>query len=142
MSYNPQKHHNIDGMLVPVCPYCQVRTKLNFNSFGAHWACPVQNCGARVGVHRDSKRYAPLGFPARGYLRAARMSCHNLFDPLWRGYPRRFSSRLAAYEWLANALGVPVKRCHFAEFDVDTCKRAEAAILTLKESTHEDPIPR
>lgn len=134
MSYRPQKHVSIDGKLVPICPYCQIPTVLRQYPKGATWCCTEAGCGARVGVHRDSTRFAPLGYPARTELRVARVRCHAMFDPLWQGPDAIFPRRLDAYAWLADALVMGVNRCHFAEFDLGTCARAEELIVNLKAS--------
>ncbi len=122
-----------DGMLVPVCPYCKVEGVLVRTGYGRRWECPMTGCDARVGVHRDSPRAAPLGTMARAALRVERMKAHAAFDPLWQEKPAEFPSRRAAYEWLAKALGVPFKRCHIGEFDEATCVRVLAAISALHE---------
>lgn len=125
---------NRDGLLVPVCPYCRVEAVLQYRAHGRRWECPVPGCDARVGVHRDSPRGAPLGTLARGPLRARRQEVHEQFDPLWRDTPeRRFPSRHAAYAWLAKFLEIQPARCHIGEFDEATCARALALIHDLKE---------
>lgn len=122
-----------DGMLIPICPYCRVEGVLVRTVYGRRWECPMTGCDARVGVHRDSPRAAPLGTLARGPLRALRMQAHDAFDPLWRDQPPRFRSRKAAYSWLAAFLGVPFKRCHIGEFDEAVCRRVLEAIADLRD---------
>ena len=121
------------GVLVPVCPYCHVAGVLVPTQYGRRWECPMDGCDARVGVHRNSPRAAPIGTMARGPLRVARMKAHDAFDPLWKDQPPEFPSRKAAYSWLAGVIGVPVKRCHIGEFDEATCARVLAAISDLME---------
>lgn len=122
-----------DGLLVPVCPYCRVEAKLHHRAHGRRWECPVAGCDARVGVHRDSPRGAPLGTLARAPLRLLRRQVHEAFDPLWRNQPPRFTSRRDAYAWLARFLGVLPARCHIGEFDEAQCRAALAAISDLME---------
>lgn len=120
---------SIDGQLVPVCPHCEVPAKLAFTAWGPQWRCPVDGCDARVGVHKDSARFAPLGTLARAPLRALRHEVHEAFDPLWRrGMRPRFHSRSEAYAWLARQLDRPVARTHIGEFDEELCHAALAAI--------------
>lgn len=126
-----------DGVLTPVCPYCGVEGVLrhlpNSNGRGMfrRWECPMPGCDARVGVHRDSKRGAPLGTMARATRREARTFAHADFDPLWKG--GHFPSRNAAYAWLAEALGIPVERCHIAEFDEAQCFAVRLAVHRFME---------
>lgn len=122
-----------NGVLTPICPHCHVDGVLRQREYGHRWECPVPGCDARVGVHKHSPRFAPLGTMARGPLRAIRMQAHDAFDPLWRGARARFPYRNAAYAWLARELEIDVKRCHFGEFDEAMCRRAIAAIAHLQE---------
>lgn len=126
---------NIDGVLVPVCPHCQVPGVLRMRGPWRTWECPQPGCDARVGVHKGSLRAAPLGTMARGPLRGLRMLVHDAFDPLWRGPSPLFGSRSDAYAWLAEALGIPSARCHVGEFDGARCHKALAAICALRQSS-------
>lgn len=113
--------------LTPICPYCgQWSAKVG----GAHiyphrhdlhgmtfYACDP--CGAWVGCHGTGTQ--PLGRLANAELRKAKQEAHRWFDQLWRdGY---FTSRGAAYAWLAGELGVDGRDCHIGMFDVETCRR-------------------
>lgn len=124
---------NIDGVLTPICPYCRVPGVLEYSDYGRRWECKEAGCGARVGVHKDSPRGAPLGTMARAALRQQRREVHELFDPLWRNKPPRFHNRQSAYGWLAGELCIPVARCHVGEFDEARCRRAIEAINHLLE---------
>ena len=66
-----------------------------------------QNCNARVGCHKGTKR--PLGSVANETLRLKRMETHHVFDSFWR---RKGMTRTQAYRWLAKKLDLPVKRTH------------------------------
>jgi hypothetical protein len=128
---------NVDGYLVPVCGYCFVLCCLVDRGEFKRWECPEEGCDARVGVHRDSPRFAPLGTPARHSLRVLRQEVHGAFDPLWApGDLRVFASRTEAYRWLAGALNLPAARCHVAEFDQETCLRALGAITHFRNSNN------
>ena len=50
----------------------------------------------------------------------ARRRAHKAFDQTWE---RLGMHRSAAYQWLADRLGIPVNECHMACFDVATCDR-------------------
>lgn len=130
----------IDGVATPTCPHCNVYgvlVHLEPGTFGQknprRWDCPMQGCGARIGVHENSPRHQPLGTMAREPLRRHRMSTHAAFDPLWKGQRPRFPNRRAAYAWLAGALGIDVRRCHIGEFDHAMCARAQRAVAELLE---------
>jgi len=75
-------------------------------------------CGARVGVHKDTK--IPLGMLADGATRRARIAAHKAFDGLWmRGYFGRFKG----YAWLAARLGIDHAICHIGWMDADLCEQ-------------------
>lgn len=122
-----------DGQLIPVCPYCRVEAELQYTAYGRRWECPATGCDARVGVHKDSPRGAPLGTLARAGLREQRRKVHEVFDPLWRDKPPRFPNRQAAYGWLASHLGIAVARCHVGEFDERLCALAITAVSEFME---------
>ena len=114
-----------------ICGYCDTPAKLvggkviyphrsdlyclNF------WFC--QPCGAYVGCHKNSKDHAPLGHLSNKELRDYKQKVHAVFDPIWRSGRK---TRKEAYQWLADELGIDIKRCHIGMFDVATCKAAMA----------------
>ena len=63
------------------------------------WFYQCQNCNARVGCHKDSKR--PLGNVANEVLRLKRRETHQVFDAFWK---RRGMTRTAAYKWLSEQM--------------------------------------
>ena len=100
------------------CPYCDRLAVLTDSSevysrsFGTIWLCAP--CKAWVGVHKNSE------------TRHARKMAHARFDPLWQNRPAgtpKGKARSAAYAWLADHLGIPVKDCHIGLFDLKTCVR-------------------
>lgn len=119
----------------PTCPYCGAdaafvtgeaiyphRPDLADRRF---WQC--KPCDAYVGTHRNSDG-EPLGRLANADLRRAKRCAHAAFDPLWHAKMRRDRvpkgvARGAAYQWLADQLGIPASECHIGMFDVETCKR-------------------
>lgn len=116
-----------------VCRYCGSGVALVNNSqiygrsFGTWpFAYLCQNrrrCRAYVGVHPYTT--IPLGTLADAELREARKSEKCYFDLLWRpGRHAVFATRSEAYSWLADKLRIPAASCHWAWFDVETCRRA------------------
>jgi len=115
------------------CPYCGEKAQLiedkeiyGRSYKGYMWAC--LDCDAWVGVHKNSKRYAPLGRLANAELRYWKKKAHACFDPLWKRKMVRDGcsknhARNKGYEWLAKQLGISKKKCHIGHFDVDTCKK-------------------
>lgn len=125
--------HGFNG---PKCPYCGTHSmcvggaviyphrpdlhKLPF------WAC--RTCDAYVGCHPGTQK--PLGFPANAELRKARSSVHGLLDPIWKSSKNR-GARVFCYRFLADKLGREFKHTHTAQFSLEDCKAAVAALRGL-----------
>lgn len=79
------------------------------------------DCKATHGAHPDG---SPLGVPANGETKAARVEAHVAFDGV---IAARGWGRSGAYVWLGRKLGIPEARikeeCHIARFDLNTCAR-------------------
>jgi hypothetical protein len=121
---------NLVSDLSVICPYCNENAELvdsdlvYWKSFGMIWLC--QPCQAWVGTDKNSAIHKPLGTLANEELREARKLAHTVFDPHWKaladhGYPRG-KARTQAYRKLAKSLGIELKDCHIAKFDVRGCK--------------------
>ena len=82
------------------------------------WIYQCQNCNARVGCHRDSKR--PLGNVATEVLRLKRRETHQVFDQYWQSSGL---SRTKAYKWLAGQMNLPEKNAHIGGFEMEQCQR-------------------
>lgn len=82
------------------------------------WCYNCQNCNARVGCHKGSKR--PLGNVANEVLRLKRMETHQVFDAFWK---RRGMTRTAAYKWLAEQMKLPEEKAHIGGFEMDQCQQ-------------------
>jgi hypothetical protein len=80
------------------------------------WRC--EPCKAWVGCHEGTEN--AMGRLANAELRQAKMDAHAAFDPLWREGDR---TRKQAYQWLADKLGMPFKKCHIGYFSVEQCKQ-------------------
>jgi len=116
------------------CPYCDGDAELvesnvvykPWHDYGKLWLC--RHCWAYTGTHSNSKRHVPKGRLANKELREWKIKAHAAFDPLWN---RKISkegcsksqARKAGYKWLAEKVGVELKKCHIGIFDVDQCMK-------------------
>lgn len=118
-----------DG-LTPLCPYCDGHPPAN--EVGGDAVYPHRSdlhekrfyvcydCEALVGCHPGTNK--PLGRLANAQLRRAKSRAHAAFDPLWRGKKR--GARSAAYAWLAEAMGLKGRDCHFGMMSERLCNEA------------------
>jgi 3-mercaptopyruvate sulfurtransferase SseA len=109
-----------------ICPYCNSPAKLvdsaivyHGRSYGMIWDC--RPCDAYVGVHKNSKKFVPLGRMANAELREWKKKAHAVFDPLWR--PGGILTRDAAYRKLQEVMGMTKEQAHIGKFDVAECKK-------------------
>lgn len=72
-------------------------------------------------------------------LRQARDDAHRVFDSLWMRGPRGNweQQRRRAYCWLAFAMGIEIKDCHFSLFNLGQCHRATMLASCRLESLKE-----
>ncbi|WP_449411445.1 zinc-finger-containing protein [Methylobacterium komagatae] len=86
----------------------------------------------------------PLGFPADGALREARILLHHRrIDPLWKNAPKtggytaqsdeelrtiRKAARGRVYGFLAERMGLTRDTCHTAMFTLEQCREAWVAL--------------
>lgn len=103
--------------------------------FGPVWACLP--CGAWCGCHAGTEN--GLGRLANAELRTAKMAAHAAFDPLWKKKMEREQcskshARKSGYRWLADQLGIPYRKCHIGEMDVEQCRRVVEICSRRKES--------
>lgn len=120
----------IDDFPIPTnCRYCNAKVKLvnnnviygiSYGSWPYAYLCDNDDCGAYVGVHKNTK--IPLGTLADYRLREARKAAKDVFNRLWNG-PNAQMSRTQAYQWLAKQLNIDPKTCHIGWFEVDKCER-------------------
>lgn len=82
------------------------------------WLYQCQNCNARIGCHKGTKR--PLGNVANEVLRLKRMEAHQVFDSFWKS---RGMSRTKAYRWLAEKMELPEAEAHIGGFEMEQCHR-------------------
>lgn len=77
-----------------------------------------QNCNARVGCHKGTKR--PLGNVANETLRLKRMETHQIFDAFWKA---QGMSRTQGYKWMAKYMELPEDHAHIGGFEMDQCQK-------------------
>lgn len=97
------------------------------------WLC--HPCYAWVGVHKGTDE--PLGRLADSELRYWKRRAHAEFDSRWRRKEKR--TRRAAYEWLAEEMGLPLEQTHIGMFDVEQCKKA---IKICKEAKRHEQLQK
>lgn len=108
------------------CPYCQKPAKQvqgdhvypHRPDLHGKWFYVCDPCEARVGCHPGTRK--PLGRLANAELRKAKSVAHRAFDPIWK---TKKMDRRAAYQSLADKLGIPANECHIGEFDVAQCRK-------------------
>ena len=121
-----------------ICDYCGKPARLVDSAivyegrrYGMIWYCKA--CHAWVGCHEGTNK--PLGRLANADLRLQKRLAHAAFDPLWRG--KTFFTRRAAYEWLAEEMGLPIEKTHIGMMDVDQCKEV---IRICKEAKRHEKV--
>lgn len=82
------------------------------------WLYQCQNCNARVGCHKGTKR--PLGNVANEVLRLKRMETHQVFDKFWRA---KRMSRTKAYRWLSEQMELSESKAHIGGFEMEQCQQ-------------------
>ena len=120
-----------------ICPYCGKQAELkdsaivyNGKSYGPVYVCPgYPACDSYVGVHKGTDK--PLGRMADRELRKWKKDAHFWFDNSWRDK----RPRDAAYQELAQVIGVPTDQAHIGMFDVDQCKKVVNFYMLKKEKT-------
>lgn len=133
--FNPINKHKVHNPLPPItwCHYCGSDVSIeenkevygrNFGDYPWIYLCDSPACGAYVGIHPNTN--IPLGTLANAETREARRRVKNIFLQ-WCG-----NKRDKAYPLLAQAMGIPSSECHFGWFDLEMCKAAERALLTLR----------
>lgn len=79
-----------------------------------------EDCGARVGVHRNTNH--PLGYMADAPTRRARANLKPLFNSTIKEV---FAGDVsAAYIWLSRRMNLPKNRTHWGMFNIEQCLQA------------------
>lgn len=110
------------------CPYCklgEVALVSNSEIYGREYgdwpyAYLCHCCHAYVGVHPGTD--IPLGTLADKPLREARKVAKAKFISLQRA---KGWGRTRAYQWLADAMGLPKSETHFGWFNEESCAKAD-----------------
>jgi hypothetical protein len=104
-----------------LCPEkgCDGRLVLRSSKHGLFYGCSrYPTCKGSHGAHPDG---APLGTPADGETKKARIRAHAFFDRIWKDHAIG-KSRDEAYAWLAKTLGVPLGKAHISMMGKDDCE--------------------
>lgn len=104
--------------------------KIYGKSYGSGYCYHCTQCNAYVGTHIPRPKEA-LGILANEEMKSWKMSCHRLFDKLWRedGFNRAY-----CYKWLADKMRIDRKDCHFGYFNMQQLKQAYAILKNHKPS--------
>ena len=87
------------------------------------YAYRCEHCGAYVGLHPQTD--LPLGTMADHATRSARKQ-KKLFIHLTKSHFK--GSRDAAYQWLADSMGIEKRMCHWGVFTIEQCNQAATII--------------
>jgi len=104
-------------------------------SYGMAYWC--RKCNAWVGTHRGNDQ--SLGTVAKKELREFRHLCHQKFDPLCEAKMRasklkKKAAKGAAYNWLAEILGIEPVTSHIGFFNMEQCKKVIEACEKVYEA--------
>ena len=125
------------------CPYCGAAAKQVSSNYvyrtgkehGEMWICSnYPKCDTHVGCHKGTNK--PLGTLANQQLRIWRVTCHDLFDALWKRGGKM--SRKDTYEWLRVVMELPEEKAHIGMFDLAQCKKLWNLLRQLKEERKEN----
>lgn len=107
------------------CPECGGRLRLKDSEYGPFYGCSsYPRCRVTHGCHPNGD---PLGYPANPETKQWRRKAHAEFDKLWKD-PGAPMSRIEAYRWMQQTLGLPSEECHVAKFSIELCQRLIAAL--------------
>lgn len=117
------------------CGDCSALLQLRETPKGTFYGCTrYPACRGCVGAHPDG---SPVGTPANAATRRARHLTHELFDRLWR---EGYMSRMGAYHWMQEKLGMSVDEAHIGNFDIPTCRRLYALARDYLRLLSVDPL--
>ena len=99
---------------------------LRDSRYGKFYGCTdYPNCQASHGAHADG---SPLGIPADGKTKNARMRAHEEFDKLWKSGRMR---RTDSYRWMQRTLGLSAAEAHIGRFNEEMCEMLIQAVRTF-----------
>lgn len=113
------------------CPECGSAMRLRESRHGLFYGCSrYPDCRGTHGAHPDGK---PLGVPATGETKNARIVAHAAFDTLWKPASARLT-RTEAYLWMQSKMGLRGDEAHIGRFTKEQCDRLVE--LVSKEAAH------
>lgn len=114
------------------CGECRAPMVLREGRYGKYWGCTkYPACRGSHGAHQEDGR--PLGIPASKGTKTARADVHEAFDTLWKSGEM---SRIRAYKWLGEAMGLSKEEVHIGRFTKEQCVRA-ISLIRMKEVADE-----
>ena len=114
----------IGTLLDHPCPECAEPMVLRDSRYGLFYGCTdFPRCKASHGAHKKTGQ--PLGTPADGPTKKARIRAHDSFDELWKG---KHMGRGDAYEWMQEAMGLSVDDAHIGKFTTEQCDQLELLV--------------
>jgi hypothetical protein len=120
---DPPKACNCCGAAVRLVSNAEIYHGREYGEWPYAYLCT--GCRAYVGLHPDTD--LPLGILADKDTREARKDAKAIFYDLV--LPRFHGDRNKAYGWLAGAMGIDRRECHFGLFDAARCDQAIAAMV-------------
>lgn len=122
---------------IVTCGECSSLMILRTGSNGLFYGCSQwPKCKATHGAHADGR---PLGIPADGETRRARMDAHLMFDQLWQSnqfIKRTTMSRSAAYRWMQKTLNLTSDEAHIGRFTKEQCATLISAVRVFLENAN------
>ena len=120
------------------CPECGARLLLKPSRFGLFYGCEqwrMTGCQGAHGAHPDG---SPLGTPADGKTKQARIQAHTAFDQLYQSGRMK---RADAYRWLRHAMGLTAEQAHIGKFTIEQCERLVTKIAACRPEEFHPPLP-
>ena len=115
---------SIGTILDHPCPECGEPMVLRDSKYGLFYGCSgFPKCKASHGAHKKTGQ--PLGTPADGPTKKARIRAHDSFDQLWKG---KHMGRGDAYVWMQEAMEMTEDEAHIGKFTIDHCDRLELLV--------------
>ena len=106
------------------CPECGEPMVLRDSKYGLFYGCSdFPRCKASHGAHKKTGQ--PLGTPADGPTKKARIRAHDAFDQLWKG---KHMDRGDAYMWMQEAMEMPADDAHIGKFTTEQCDQLELLV--------------
>jgi ssDNA-binding Zn-finger/Zn-ribbon topoisomerase 1 len=107
------------------CPECGAAMVLKPSRFKPFFGCsrwPETGCPGSHGAHPDG---SPMGVPANGATKRARVRAHEAFDRMWKS---GHMTRKEAYRWMQLALGMTRDEAHIGKYSEAECEQLIALV--------------